>query len=684
MDTRTPHPRCEVDIVVLGDAGVGKTELIRRYTHADSTAAAEPTVGVEGTNVTVTLQSGEEVEVTLWDFAGQERYTRLTGRELRGADGCVLVFDLLSHASFEHVSLWHDEFLQNSAGCGAAVAPPFVLVGNKADQVEVAADAAGGGGGAAAAAAVSRDEAVEWCSAEQVDVGLWGGVEAAAVPYCQTSAATGDGVAEAFAAAVERGVRRKRILEEMGAGGAVEEVRVPEEEGEEERGGAAVADAVDVRMCLIGDACTGKSSFIRQCKTGEFFEGYEATAAPVTHCAVQSVDGRRVRLEVVDVPGRDRLGPLPMLRGCHACVIAAAANNAKSLDRARLWREVFLRETGIRDASSVLFVLLHTKADLDDVLADVPSHKARVWADAQGCGFVSCHATEHASAAAALAELAEAAVTRRLDLIYDRARRQSESAAVCRATQESLGRKKLEVERQALVAKHAAAPAYAYVEGKVWAGSKEGGRADAYVESPVYSFPLAIRNLRGDKIDAGEALAGTTAVEHLPLVLEKLADLRNDMSKVWGTQAGYCLCIFRLSFLIARPLSCVTRFSLPYSIPHPIPLPPLARRRLNRATETRSSRCAARISSRFRPCAGTCRRPVGCSRRNDSAARSCAGSCGWCGRRWSPARRRLCCSGSGCEEGGERDLPLPPFGESGWRVATPVGARKEGAADYVL
>lgn len=71
----------------------------------------------------------------IWDTAGQEKFRSLGGAFYRGADCCVLVYDITSKKSFDNIESWITEFLNQ----GAPQQPekfPFVLVGNKIDREE--------------------------------------------------------------------------------------------------------------------------------------------------------------------------------------------------------------------------------------------------------------------------------------------------------------------------------------------------------------------------------------------------------------------------------------------------------------------------------------------------------------------------------------------------------------------
>jgi GTPase SAR1 family protein len=71
----------------------------------------------------------------LWDTAGQERFQSLGVAFYRGADCCVLVYDVNSSKSFETLDSWRDEFLIQSSPHDPENFP-FVVLGNKIDVEE--------------------------------------------------------------------------------------------------------------------------------------------------------------------------------------------------------------------------------------------------------------------------------------------------------------------------------------------------------------------------------------------------------------------------------------------------------------------------------------------------------------------------------------------------------------------
>ncbi|NWR94878.1 RAB42 protein, partial [Furnarius figulus] len=125
-----PQGHFQFRIIVLGDAAVGKSSLLRCFAEGQGGGPATPgpTVGVEFYSRTVPVPPVGMAKLQLWDTAGQERFRSITRSFYRSAAGVLLVFDLTNRASFERVPEWHRE----AVGHGDPPAA-FVLVGHKCD-----------------------------------------------------------------------------------------------------------------------------------------------------------------------------------------------------------------------------------------------------------------------------------------------------------------------------------------------------------------------------------------------------------------------------------------------------------------------------------------------------------------------------------------------------------------------
>ncbi|KAJ0262050.1 Ras-related protein RABA1h [Hirschfeldia incana] len=112
-------------VVLTGDSGVGKSNLLSRFTKNDFSHDSRSTIGVEFATRSIQVDD-KIVKAQIWDTAGQER--AITSAYYRGAVGALLVYDVTRHVTFENVERWLKE-LRNHTDANIVI----MLVGNKAD-----------------------------------------------------------------------------------------------------------------------------------------------------------------------------------------------------------------------------------------------------------------------------------------------------------------------------------------------------------------------------------------------------------------------------------------------------------------------------------------------------------------------------------------------------------------------
>lgn len=118
-------------IVLLGDSGVGKSNLVFRFTKNEFNKDSKSTIGVEFATKTVQIGDNKLVKAQIWDTAGQERYRSIASSYYRGAVGALLVYDVTDRNSFNHIPMWLKEVEDNAEkDC------LIMLVGNKMDLTE--------------------------------------------------------------------------------------------------------------------------------------------------------------------------------------------------------------------------------------------------------------------------------------------------------------------------------------------------------------------------------------------------------------------------------------------------------------------------------------------------------------------------------------------------------------------
>ncbi|XP_043934025.1 ras-related protein Rab-43 isoform X1 [Protopterus annectens] len=114
-------------IVLIGDAGVGKTCVVQRFKSGIFVEKQGNTIGVDFTMKSLEIQ-GKRVKLQIWDTAGQERFRTITQSYYRSANGAIIAYDITKRSSFESVPRWIDD-VKKYAGSNIVK----LLIGNKSD-----------------------------------------------------------------------------------------------------------------------------------------------------------------------------------------------------------------------------------------------------------------------------------------------------------------------------------------------------------------------------------------------------------------------------------------------------------------------------------------------------------------------------------------------------------------------
>ena len=117
-------------IVIVGDSGVGKTNLVKRFVQNSFNLNTQSTVGVEffSNNYYV---NDKLIRIEMWDTAGQERYKSITSAYYKGAIGALIVYDVTNISSFKNVDRWFYE-IKDFASKDIQV----IMIGNKTDLID--------------------------------------------------------------------------------------------------------------------------------------------------------------------------------------------------------------------------------------------------------------------------------------------------------------------------------------------------------------------------------------------------------------------------------------------------------------------------------------------------------------------------------------------------------------------
>lgn len=187
MSTDTIH--C-FKILTIGESGVGKTCILRRFVENKFLKNHLATIGIDFKTKNIEID-GTPIKLKIWDTAGQERFRNITNQYYKGADGIILVFDVTDQKSFEKIKEWMSQIKANTQADQIGL----VLLGNKCDIEQ---------------RTISKNDGEE--------LGKELGIE-----YYETSAMLGDGIAKAFEFLAKNILTKKKIdlKNEKGTDGGV-------------------------------------------------------------------------------------------------------------------------------------------------------------------------------------------------------------------------------------------------------------------------------------------------------------------------------------------------------------------------------------------------------------------------------------------------------------------------------
>lgn len=126
-DNNNSKEEYKFKVVVVGDSGVGKTNLIKRFVTDTFAKDSKATVGVEFMSKTYIINK-EIFKIEIWDTAGQERYKSITAAYYKGAKGAMIVYDVTNQSTFDNVNKWCQEIKEK-----ASKNINLMMIGNKTD-----------------------------------------------------------------------------------------------------------------------------------------------------------------------------------------------------------------------------------------------------------------------------------------------------------------------------------------------------------------------------------------------------------------------------------------------------------------------------------------------------------------------------------------------------------------------
>jgi Ras-related protein Rab-1A len=119
--------------VVIGEAGVGKTSIVRQYVYNDYGDNYNTTIGVDFSCKTMTVQD-KIIRIQIWDTAGQESFRSIINTYYKNAIGVIIVVDDNTPSQLENIKYWKNEYYKKQKNTNPTVF--FMVILNKIDQFD--------------------------------------------------------------------------------------------------------------------------------------------------------------------------------------------------------------------------------------------------------------------------------------------------------------------------------------------------------------------------------------------------------------------------------------------------------------------------------------------------------------------------------------------------------------------
>ena len=162
MDSEKSIEKLKYKMTLLGDTAVGKTSLFKKLTKEEFDPKIVSTIGIDKKTLNFNINSSKgekEVEISLYDTAGQEKFRSISISYFRDSKGLLVIYDISNFESFKNVEHWLVD-IKDSVGNNDDYL--IILIGNKLDLIKDDPQKRD----------VEEGEAKEFCTKNKI---LWGG-----------------------------------------------------------------------------------------------------------------------------------------------------------------------------------------------------------------------------------------------------------------------------------------------------------------------------------------------------------------------------------------------------------------------------------------------------------------------------------------------------------------------------
>ena len=120
----------EIKIILLGNCGVGKTNIITRYVNNEFREDEIATLSSYYVTKKLVINN-KKISANIWDTAGQEKYMSVTKMLIQETDILILCYSIVDEVSFKNLDIWLNSVIE-------VIGEDFTLgiLGNKSDLIE--------------------------------------------------------------------------------------------------------------------------------------------------------------------------------------------------------------------------------------------------------------------------------------------------------------------------------------------------------------------------------------------------------------------------------------------------------------------------------------------------------------------------------------------------------------------
>ena len=119
-----------IKVILIGDSGVGKTNIMSKFLKNQFLENSKATIGVEfGSKLFI--HENHKIKAQIWDTAGQEKYKAITGAYYKGSKGALVIYDITRKDTFANIEKWVND-LKTTGDPKITI----IIIGNKNDLAD--------------------------------------------------------------------------------------------------------------------------------------------------------------------------------------------------------------------------------------------------------------------------------------------------------------------------------------------------------------------------------------------------------------------------------------------------------------------------------------------------------------------------------------------------------------------